>query len=142
MDIKHWYLYNGRYREPNRFDGEQIGYLIEDDGSDIYIWVEWAFTHQIEFHIGKAAIAQEILMLRDAIAWQPEPKFKTRDSIKAYIETLPKWDKSKYFLSGFGAITFKDCRTSMALNAEEQVRINDQYNIPKYRKPEENRDAT
>ena len=98
--IKHYCL------RPNRPDS--VGVVIEDDDG-ILCWVDWMTTSYVrgkikkeetplKLRIGPAKIREDILILYPPKT-KPENEFATWAEVVEYQLSLPRWLKTKYFLS-------------------------------------------
>ena len=91
QEIKHYHLRAER-------EGS-TGFLIEDDGEKL-TWADWHEGGYLKMELGPAEIRGEILLMHLGKTCA-EPQYKNWPEILAYLNTLPRWTRTKYFLPAF-----------------------------------------
>jgi len=93
------------------------GYVIEQSGKDLFSWTlythihtdtEWEVVWGECFRIGETLLMGSYKIMDNLRKDCDDP-----DDPVTFLPTLPKWDKTKYFVKGVdaGGVGLKDCVT-------------------------------
>jgi hypothetical protein len=99
MKIEHYLLDTYRYvRILNKPKMRDPSYLIEEVNGIAKTWAAWTEEGAIWMRIGNIMLKQDILIMLYHGTIIVEPEYKTIQQIYDYLDSLPKWTKTKYFI--------------------------------------------
>ena len=115
--IKHYYL-------PWDTETEQ-GYLIEQEDEGRPIWVMWEKT--MRYIMGITWMLNNTLLLSLPLKDDTETEYATLADMREHLLSLPRWDKTKYFVKLSGdsdmALPVMECKTGKTIGMYTQVEI-------------------
>jgi hypothetical protein len=79
-------------------------------------------TGEMMYLTGRAYIHMkyDVLLLGKSKTLEVDKKFKTFDEVEEHLASLPKWDKTKYYvkLADLGLYSLLECKTGKAVYSE------------------------
>ena len=72
------------------------GMLIEDDGEKL-TWANWSEVGYLQVQIGRARIIGDVLVLYANKPYM-ESAYKNWSEVLSYLNTLPRWERTRYFM--------------------------------------------
>lgn len=77
------------------------GFMIVEDETGIS-WIQhvgdWNNTGEMMYLSGKAYIYSDVLLLGRSRTIRVDSVMKTFDDVEAYLDSLPKWNRTKYYV--------------------------------------------
>ncbi len=99
------------------------GYAIEEYGNE-YRWVKWRhYTEKWQISVGHIKIEENISILSELYSFAEEKVFKVGEDILNYLKSLPKWDKTPYWIRLGPILTIRQCHDGFGISKEEHKKI-------------------
>lgn len=104
------------------------GFLIVESETGIE-WIQhvgdWNNTGEMLYLTGKAYIYYDVLLLGRSRWIRVDEEMKTFEEVETYLDSLPKWDKTKYYvkLSDIELSSLIDCESGEVVYSERNPDI-------------------
>jgi len=106
------------------------GFLIVEKINSI-VWIQhvgdWNNTGEMMYILGSAYILKDydLLLLGRCRLMEVEKEMETIDDVEKYLESLPKWDKTKYYvkLADMELFSLIECKTGEVVYSEKNPDI-------------------
>jgi len=106
------------------------GFLIVESEEGLK-WIQhvgdWNETGEMVYISGKAYIHRDysVLLIGKSRVMRVDEKMKTFDEVETYLDSLPKWDKTKYYvkLSDIELSSLIECETGEEVYSEVNPEI-------------------
>lgn len=104
------------------------GFLIVEGETGIE-WIQhvgdWNNTGEMLYLTGKAYIYYDVLLLGRSRWIRVDEEMKTFEEVETYLDSLPKWDKTKYYvkLSDIELSSLIDCGSGEVVYSERNPDI-------------------
>ena len=95
-----------------------MAYLIEEENGE-YIWLKWERIESYVKNFGAGAyIKQGVLVFH--LRHSGKEEHETFERIVEYVHSLPKWDKTRYYMdnAGSGRYELVDATTGLCVSHE------------------------
>lgn len=104
------------------------GFMIIEDETGIS-WVQhvgdWNNTGEMMYLRGKAYIYSDVLLLGRSRSISVDSVMKTFDDVEAYLDSLPKWDRTRYYvkLSDIALSALIECESGEVVYSDRNSEI-------------------
>lgn len=104
------------------------GFMIIEDETGIS-WVQhvgdWNNTGEMMYLSGRAYIYSDVLLLGRSRSISVDSVMKTFDDVEAYLDSLPKWDRTRYYvkLSDIALSALIECESGEVVYSDRNSEI-------------------
>ncbi|MGQ9615562.1 MAG: hypothetical protein ACUVWJ_04080 [Spirochaetota bacterium] len=104
------------------------GFMIVEDETGIS-WIQhvgdWNNTGEMMYLSGKAYIYSDVLLLGRSRAIRVDSVMKTFDDVESYLDSLPKWNRTKYYvkLSDIALSALIECESGEVVYSDRNSEI-------------------
>ena len=104
------------------------GFMIIEDETGIS-WVQhvgdWNNTGEMMYLRGRAYIYSDVLLLGRSRTISVDSVMKTFDDVEAYLDSLPKWDRTRYYvkLSDIALSALIECESGEVVYSDRNSEI-------------------